>query len=101
MTREEIEKAAEEYADRQGDFGAEWYHAVEDFEAGAQWRINSAWHAAPEVPENKPALVEFPHFDGGHGYLVSDKPKLLTGSITRWAYLEDLLPDRKEASHEQ
>ena len=25
----------------------------------------------------------------------------IEGSITRWAYLEDLLPDRKEASHEQ
>ena len=101
MNKETIEKAAKDYADKQGDFGIAWYHAVEDFTAGAQWRLNSVWHLPGAImPEAKPALVEYSHLDGGHGYLVVDDPGEFGDSITRFAYLDDLLPERKEATHD-
>ena len=113
MDRKTIEKAAEEYADKQGDFGAGWYHAVEDFAAGAEWRINSVWHDKNEMPEREELVLCEIHFKKQKAYLILqcnadgetdveipfwdfDEYKLI-----RWAYIDDLIPDRKEATHEQ
>ena len=63
-----------------------------DFFAGAEWRINSVWHDASEIPEKKFALVEYDCFPKGHGYLVVPDVREVIGSITRWAYIEDLIP---------
>ena len=49
MTREKIEKAADDYAAMaiatfvNGDFSR---HAIADsFEAGSKWRVNAVWHS--------------------------------------------------------
>lgn len=94
MKREDIEKAAAEYCSIKPY--KEFVLNKNAFMAGAAWRMGSVWHDASEVPEHKLALVEYPLLPGGYGYLVAPDPRGLAGSVTRWAYIEDLLPERKE-----
>lgn len=110
MTREQIEKAAKEtlvnepveiQATKVGTF-------QRGFIAGAQWRINSVWHDASEVPEaNKRVLVCFENVIGEYVYyrIRAFKPNVLKNwnmgnfsldKVLYWAYLDDLLPERKE-----
>ena len=116
MTREQIEKAGRDYAlDQLGIVGLPGRaEAMKAFISGAQWRINSVWHdMKKEVPqvygeyENEvapsiPCLVR--------GYLSrywnvsyevwddeeSDDYECDKDKIEEWAYLDDLLPERKE-----
>lgn len=100
MEKEKIERAAKEYADKQGDFCTGWYHAVEDFIHGARWRINSVWHDGTVSCElGRKALVLFKN---GNAAVYEDLRYLsferLWGEVDKFAYLNDLLPDtRKEA----
>ena len=116
MEKEKIERAAKEYADKHGDFGTGWYHAVDDFIHGARWRIDAAWHEAEkELPEyEKEVLVKY-ELEGFKSYRLSIrvvdtryiKDKINAQgfftfspdmTVVCWAYLADLLPDtRKEA----
>ena len=66
------------------------------FSAATEWRINSVWHDASEMPEKKFALVEYDCFPKGHGYLVVPDAREVIESITRWAYMDDLIPDTEE-----
>lgn len=111
MTREQIEKAAMGYAVENS-----WYPGETSYESdikemeesfadafmdGAQWRINSVWHNLPnDLPkkENTWILLEL-IFEDRLVYLpvewVNDgegDPK----QAIRWAYIDDLLPERKE-----
>lgn len=102
MKKEDIEKEARSYSSimvggprHLSDFYEREKYEV-GFEAGAEWRINSVWHDASEVPEKKPALVEYSHFPKGHGYLVVPDPREVLGSITRYAYIEELIPNTEE-----
>ena len=132
MTREQIEKAAKEYAkDKYGGKNAkEWaiaqIHAGRDgFIEGAQWRINSVWHdMKKEVPqvygeyENEvapsiPCLVRG-YLSTGYGYGVRywnvsyevwddeecDDYECDKDKIEEWAYIDELLPDRKEVRND-
>ena len=76
-------------------------YAVPLFKAGAQWRINSVWHDLPnDLPqkENTWILLEL-IFEGRLVYLpvewVNDGEEI-SKQVTRWAYIDDLLPERKE-----
>ena len=94
MEKEKIERAAKEYADKQGDFGTGWYHAVEDFTQGARWRINEAWHDGTASCEaRRKALVLFKN---GNAAVYKDLRDLsfeqLWGEVDKFAYLDDLLP---------
>ena len=112
MTREQIEKAAMRYA-----VGNSWYpgetsyksdiKAMEEsfadaFKAGAQWRINVVWHDINEEPkEHKLVLLE-DDFCGEFDYSVWETPfpnwkeSIVHSSPKRWAYISDILPERKE-----
>lgn len=97
MDERQIKKAAQELCttetqpDWMKDFG------VNCFMDGARWRINSVWHDANEMPNgNEKCLVEL-RFPG------KKNPKYFLWTrgwensfVTRWAYLSDLLPERKE-----
>ena len=91
MTREEIEKAANDrYSDNT--------FAYKGFIAGARWRINSVWHDGTASCEaRRKALVLF---DNGSAKVYEDLRELsverLWGYVDRFAYLDDLLPERKE-----
>ena len=121
MTREQIEKEAMEYAERIPQSDERREYSREDFIAGAQWRINSVWHdMKKEVPqvygeyENEvapsiPCLVRG-YLSTGYGYGVRywnvsyevwddeecDDYECDKDKIEEWAYLDDLLPERKE-----
>lgn len=118
MTREQIEKAAMGYA-----VGNSWYpgetsyesdiKAMEEsfadaFKAGSQWRINSVWHDASEEPEQEDESILVEYEDWGiecSDYTVCDdiwdyrirlKRDGAYCTILRWAYIKDLIPERKE-----
>ena len=100
MKKEDMMKAATLYADDvckgpRYRWGNEQV-AMVDFIEGAKWRINSVWHDASEMPEKKFALVEYDCFPKEHGYLVVPDAREVTESITRWAYMEDLIPNMEE-----
>ena len=98
MTREQIEKAAGEYSGSVLGFKDNPVVMANHkaFMDGAQWRINSVWHDASEKPNgNNKCLVELRIPGRNPTY------KLWTWGwensfVTRWAYLDDLLPERKE-----
>lgn len=102
MTREQIEKVAGEYSG--SVFGFKDNPVVMNkhkaFMDGAQWRINSVWHNASEKP-NKNQLVLFEcRKTYGKGYSVNfgENYELMKNVIVRWAYIIDLLPERKEVT---
>ena len=113
MTREQIEKAAMLFAGA-GEWGECPYNpdAKNGFIAGAEWRINAVWHKPSPYGEELKRDVEiiaktkrgyrfgkfgvsyFSHeyicfiSTSGLDYALSD--------VLEYAYLDDLLPERKE-----
>lgn len=102
MTREQIEKAALLFAGA-GEWGECPYNpdAKNGFMAGAQWRINSVWHNNSIRPgEDCDVLVEtkrgieMDRYDIDYNEL--DNGTDWEADVIRWAYVDDLLPERKE-----
>lgn len=100
MERDDIEKAAKHYQEKDHDIWTGKGMATElqkAFITGAEWRINSVWHdAANGKAENKPALIEYTHRDGSCGHLVVPNPQEVKEAIDRWAYIEDLIPNKED-----
>ena len=123
MTREQIEKEIDARLDEpdnewDGIFNSGYSRGFRD---GAQWRINSVWHdMGTEVPQiygdygdliypQIPCLV-VGYLSTGYGYGVRywnvteqcwddeecDDYECDKDKIEEWAYLDDLLPERKE-----
>lgn len=98
MTREQIERAAIKSADEElDDFECRGHR--DGFIAGAQWRINSVWHDASEEPNGMFVILidfgtEISPEEFGLGFTAED----LNGA-RRWAYVSDLLPERKEETN--
>lgn len=102
MNEEEIKKAAKEtlinesielQATKVGTF-------QRGFIAGAQWRINSVWHDVSEKPENgryilvdKECRIQAVWKQNIEDDWLNDVNHF---EITRWAYISDLFPERKE-----
>lgn len=67
----------------------------EDFMAGAEWSINSAWYDASETPQHSGMLIAIKQ-DGTPivcGPNNSNwKIAVRIFHIVRWAYIENLLP---------
>lgn len=99
MNRETIEEAAKEYADRINMIYGSKENIIEDFKAGAEWRINSAWHSTDELPKRSGFLavlmdngiMETMYYSVGIGF-----HEMTLKGYTSWAYVYDLLPERKE-----
>lgn len=76
----------------------------EGFIDGAQWRINSVWHDASEKPKFKGKVEKemFMLFCNSKKYglmLISQDEWddfVERGMFHKWAYVDDLLPERKE-----
>ena len=104
MEKEKIERAAKEYAkDKYGGGNAKQWaiaqiHAGRDgFIDGARWRIDAVWHDGTASCEaRRKALVLFKN---GNAAVYKDLRDLsfeqLWGEVDKFAYLDDLLPDRK------
>lgn len=119
MNRETIEKTAKEYAkDKYGGENAKQWaiaqiHAYRDgFIEGSNWRINSVWHKPSPYGEKLKKDVEviaktkrgyrFGKFDVvGYfneyiGFVSTSSLEYAISDVLEYAYLDDLLPDRKE-----
>lgn len=117
MNREEIEKAANEYVNEVcrplWRTGNEQVCEV-DFIQGANWRINSAWHSTSEEPEvDRHCIIEVESIEDEERFIsyvssvwstygwTEDYLELIERrsegqyKITKWAYVEDLLPNKK------
>lgn len=106
MTREQIEQAAikklpysdEECSDSNYTLGKN-VGFKRGFIAGAKWRINSVWHDASEIPQHSGLLIGI--WKDGKAVLCGPnnsnwETTVKIFHIVRWAYLDDLLPERKE-----
>lgn len=70
----------------------------EGFLVGARWRIENAWHPINEVPGyGKHILVRFRSGNFTSWFVSSDILLVFNRyRVVEWAYIADLLPDRKE-----
>ena len=114
MTREQIEKAGRDYAlDQLGIVGLPGRaEAMKAFISGVQWRINSVWHKPSAYGEELTRNVEvvaktkrgyrFGKFDvvgysNEHiGFVSTSRLEYALSDVLEYAYLDDLLPERKE-----
>ena len=102
MKIEDIEKKSLEYAKTAtpscvfGDFDK--YAIADAFEHGANWRIDSVWHEASEEPErNRIYLAQLGNSTLDTFYYSGNWERFSRGvNMQRWAYVEDLLPNKKE-----
>lgn len=102
MTREQIEREANEFAEREYEVNSIDRDALfKGFFHGAQWRINSVWHDNSVRPgEDCDVLVETKHriifdrYDTDYNELDSGTDWEM--EVIKWAYASDLLPERKE-----
>ena len=104
MTREEIEKAGRDYAlDQLGIVGLPGRaEAMKAFISGTQWRINSVWHDASEKPENGRYILVDKEYRFQEVWKQDICDDWLNDvnyfGVKRWAYLDDLIPERKEVT---
>lgn len=101
MNKKDVKQAAAQYA--QGFIEDDYSKAEERaFIAGAEWRINSVWHDAKEKPEDDRTYLA--EFDNGTCCMFYNNLYFNRMAdayhIIRWAYTDDLLLERKEASYE-
>ena len=103
MDRERIRLAALRHSTNvfaRGFFGVD--ECENAFITGAQWRIDSVWHDTSEIPEpGKDCLVEYKDGDGNVCARLDRRSEYEWvnachyDKIIRWAYVFDLLPDRR------
>ncbi len=106
--KEDIEKAAEDYANENIRYPGEisYESDIEEmmkcfadaFKAGSNYRINHAWHKAEERPERKRNYIA--QCKGGRFIVIPDSMNwdnfYRREEIIRWAYIEDLLPNTED-----
>ena len=110
MNRETIENKAKAQAEiymaespyQSGPLGSYRKGFIE----GANWRINSVWHDGNEEPQPKDEylLVEYKDWgsdESNYDVVAVEEFEIyadrIYSDLIRWAYVSDLLPDRKEA----
>lgn len=96
MDRETITKAALDYVEQHYPSNHPFKeHDVNVFMQGVRWCINSVWHTdLKEAQTQKQFIVEFTNGRIG----LFDDIRCLKGIedlVLRYAYVDDLLPDRK------
>lgn len=100
MTKDDINKAAEEYVNDvcRGSLhrsGLEQYCMV-DFIEGANWRVNASWHDAKEIPQERRFCLYILK-DGSYGcgyYHKRDNTIWYEQfeNVEKWAYFDDFIP---------
>ena len=106
MNNKQIERAARDYSGEvmpsYSDGYFEMSQIADAFEEGALWRINSVWHGMDHVAnpdllllvrleEDEYELAFWPKLDGS-----GDFPTFTFDRWKEWAYVKNLLPERKE-----
>ena len=107
MTKEQIEKAVDEYIgySPEMDEGIETTMRRNAFKDGANWRINSVWHKPYDVPEiGKDCLVEYRTGNGDVRIRIDCRSEYEWieachyDRILHWAYIDDLIPTEDETA---
>lgn len=99
MTKEDIKKAATEYANEAcrplWRTGNEQVCMV-DFIEGAEWRIDSVWHKELEKSKTRKCIMV--RFTNGLFNLFEDVRELkgIEDRVESFAYIEDLLPTKED-----
>ena len=102
MTKEQIERAANEFAEREYEVNSIDRDTLsKGFFHGAQWCINSVWHDISERPKfpGKLEAVKFLLLENNgecDRYLISKygwNDVMEMAKFVKWAYLEDLRPE--------
>lgn len=97
MEREKIERAARRSAALCIEGCKAFDEHVFAFTEGAEWRINSVWHDIDkELPDCGRHVVNEDWFDFEANSVLDLKRILKKYPFKRWAYVSDLIPDRKE-----
>nr|DAV70852.1 MAG TPA: hypothetical protein [Caudoviricetes sp.] len=104
MTQEDIEKEAIKNIEFQGklDLGSIIENSCrESFVLGANWRINTAWHDATEVPKKKGYILVWTKCFGFVTWNVNVEPAewnkiCKDNQVVEWAYIEDLIPNKED-----
>ncbi|WP_302451850.1 hypothetical protein [Phocaeicola coprocola] len=96
MTREDIKKAASEYANEAcrpiWRSGKEQVCMI-DFMEGAKWRINTVWHNSTEKPvPGKLLLVNTIYGE----YDLCYYEVHIWNTVMTWVYMKDLIPNTEE-----
>lgn len=93
MKREDIEKVADEFANKEYEISdIDRIPLYKGFYHGAEWRINSVWHNSKTEVPNVHTIVLVEKEDGSiWQYKVFAKSKML--GWKRWAYIKDLIPN--------
>ena len=102
MDKKKIEMAAKEAAMKHCAHYDEEAVFINGFASGAEWRINSVWHSTDELPKYSGFLavlmsngiMETMYFSVGIGFHENQ----LMGYVL-WAYVSDILPERKEETN--
>lgn len=102
MTNEDVCKAAESYED------GLIYSSIKDqcdiqkaFKEGANWRINTAWHDATEVPKKKGYILVRTKCFGFVTWHINVEPEewnkiCKDNQVVEWSYIEDLIPNKED-----
>ena len=107
MNRETIEKAANERRPYTEEECGSSYMLGKNvgfkrgFMDGAQWRINSVWHETSELPSRSGYLAVLCHngiMETIHHTIGIGFQEMQLKGYSKWAYVDDLLPDRKEVT---
>lgn len=74
---------------------------LEGFLIAANWRINTAWHDATEVPKKKGYILVWTKFFGFVTWNVNVEPAewnkiCKDNQVVEWAYIEDLIPNKED-----
>lgn len=109
IQREKIHKELQDGYSVHGDInlytafsGTVEKYAVPLFKAGAEWRINSAWHDVTEEPELNEFFVycdENDQYETDCFYkefilTVNWEDYVAVNNLKRWAYMKDLIPKK-------
>lgn len=93
MNRKDIEKAANEFADREYEYNDIDRDALyKGFYWGADWRINNVWHKPNEEPVSFCSLLLIENSNGEFDLEYKFDP----ATTKRWAYVKDLIPNMEE-----
>lgn len=106
MKREDIEKAARDYSG--SSLGFTDNNSVmakhKAFADGAQWRINSVWHDRVEKADTSKELILM-YSNGSVRVTLLNQNLTFDGFLSvdmfiKWAYVSDILPERKEVRND-
>lgn len=99
MKREDIEKVADEFANKEYEISdIDRIPLYKGFYHGAEWRINSVWHNASEKPDTDKGdlLVIVKDAFGKDVYVRQNAYYVLKYGCVRWAYIKDLIPNMED-----